>query len=162
MTKPDLDRFDRKLLDAVQRNADVTAEELACQVGLSSSAVQRRLRRLKVQGVIEATVAVIDPLAVGRTSFFVVGLQFEREKHDLLARLRGWLIAEPAVQQAYYVTGEWDFVLIVAARGIQEYDAMMARLLAENPVIRRFTTHVALAVPKRSLAVPVLAGGHEQ
>ena len=150
-----LDRFDRKLLNCVQRDAGLTSEELAEAVGLSASAIQRRLKRLRRDGIITAIQAVADPAKVGRPIFFVVGLEIERERPELLSRLRTWLTGEDAVQEVFYVTGAADFILVIAARDITAYDALMARLIADNPNVRRFTTNVALGIYKRSLFLPV-------
>lgn len=155
MARSDLDRFDRKLLVLVQRDAGQTAEALAVQIGLSASAVQRRLRRLRETGVIVSEVAVVDPLKVGKPNFFLAALEIERERPELIARLRQWMAAEAQIQQVYYVTGTADFVLVVVAPDVGAYDALMSRLMADNPNVRRFTTNVALGVGKRGLAVPI-------
>ncbi|MCH7862625.1 MAG: Lrp/AsnC family transcriptional regulator [Proteobacteria bacterium] len=155
MARSDLDPFDRRLLALVQRDAAQTAEALAGQVGLSASAVQRRLKRLRATGVILGEVAVVDPLKVGKPSFFLAALEIERERPELIARLRQWLAAEEQVQQIYYVTGTADFVLVVVAPDVGAYDALMSRLMADNPNVRRFTTNVALGVGKRGLFVPI-------
>lgn len=150
-----LDRFDRQLLNLVQEDASQTAERLAEQVFLSPSAVQRRLRRMREQGVIVRDAAVVDPKKVGRPTFFVVSLQVERERPELLAQLRQWLSAQEHVQQAFYVTGEADFVLVITAPDTETYDALMARLVGDNPNVKRFTTNVALGVVKRGLTIPI-------
>lgn len=150
-----LDRFDRQLLNLVQEDAGQTAERLAQQVGLSPSAVQRRLRRLHAQGVIVRDVAIVDPQAAGRPAFFVVSLQVERERPELLAQLRAWLATQEQVQQAFYVTGDADFMLVVTAPDTESYDALMARMVGEHPNIKRFTTNVALGIVKRGLKIPL-------
>lgn len=151
----ELDRFDRQLLNLVQENASQTAERLAEHVPLSPSAIQRRLRRLHEQGVIEREVAVIDPAAVGRPTVFVVALEVEREHPDLMGKLRRWLAAQEHVQQAFYVTGQADFILVVTAPDAESYDALMGRLMTDNPNVRRFTTNVAMGVVKRGLSIPI-------
>jgi len=150
-----LDRFDRRLLNLVQEDAGQTAERLAEQVALSPSAIQRRLRKLREAGVIQRHAAVLDPKRVGKPTFFVVSLQVERERPELLTQLRQWLAACEQVQQAFYVTGEADFVLVVTAPDTEAFDALMLRLVAQNPNVRRFTTNVALSLVKRGLAIPV-------
>lgn len=155
MARSDLDRFDRRLLALVQRDAAQTAEALAERIGLSASAVQRRLKRLRETGVILGEIAMVDPLKVGKPSFFLAALEIERERPELVARLRQWLAAEEQVQQVYYVTGTADFVLVVVAPDVGAYDALMSRLMADNPNVRRFTTNVALGVGKRGLFVPI-------
>lgn len=151
----ELDRFDRQLLNLVQADAGQTAEQLAEQVALSPSAIQRRLRRLREQGVIVRDAAIVDPRRIGRPTFFIVSLQVERERPELLAQLRTWLAAQEHVQQAFYVTGEADFVLVITAPDTETYDSLMSRMVGENPNVKRFTTNVALSVVKRGLTIPV-------
>lgn len=155
----DIDGYDRLLLNLLQQDSASTAERLAERVPLSASAIQRRVKRLKDEGYILTEVAVVDPKKVGRPTFFVVSLEIERERPELLASLRAWLAAQNEIQQAYYVTGAADFVLVLTAPDAEAYDAFMNRLVAENPNVRRFTTNVALGVVKRSLAVPVRSIG---
>src|ERR1044071_1351593 len=102
----ELDDFDRRLLNLVQLDAGQTAEQLAGSVGLSASAVQRRLKRLREAGVILREAAVVDLKSVGCPTFFVTALQIERERPELIAQLRTWLMAQEHVQQIYYVTGQ--------------------------------------------------------
>ncbi len=151
----DLDAYDRQLLNLVQQDASRTAEQLATHVALSVSAIQRRLKRLREEGIVERHVAVLDPRQVGRPTLFVVALEVERERPELLAQLRRWLDAEPHVQQAYYVTGGADFTLVVTAPDTETYDALMSRMVADNPNVRRFTTNVVLGIVKRGLAMPL-------
>lgn len=151
----ELDRFDRQLLNLVQGDAGQTAEQLAEQVSLSPSAIQRRLRRLREQGVIVRDAAIVDPRKIGRTTFFIVALQVERERPELLAQLRSWLAAQDHIQQVFYVTGEADFILVITAPDTETYDALMSRMVGENPNVKRFTTNVALSMVKRGLTVPV-------
>lgn len=151
----ELDRYDRQLLRLVQEDMGVSAEQLAVQVPLSPSSIQRRLRRLREDGVIQRQVAVVDPAALGRPTVFIVSLQVERERPELLRQLRQWLAAQAHIQQAFYVTGESDFVLVVTAPDAEAYDALMGRLMTDNPNVSRFTTNVALGVIKRGLTIPI-------
>jgi Lrp/AsnC family leucine-responsive transcriptional regulator len=151
----ELDDFDRRLLNLVQSDAGQTAERLAASLGLSPSAVQRRLRRLRETGVIVRETAIIDPKWIGNPVSFVVALQVERERPQMLSQLRAWLEAEACIQQAFYVTGEADFILVVTATDTAAYDAQMVRLMTENPNVKRFTTNVALGIVKRGLAIPI-------
>ena len=151
----ELDRFDRQLLKLVQDDSGLTAEQLAGQVGLSPSAIQRRLRRMREEGVIARDIAVVDPSRVGSPTFFVVSLHVERERPELLTQLRQWLTAQENVQQIFYVTGEADFILVVSSPHTEAYDAFMTRMLSENPNVKRFTTNVALNVIKRGLSIPI-------
>lgn len=151
----DLDSYDRQILNLVQRDASLTAEEMTRHIALSASAVRRRLKSLRDRGFIVANVAIVDPQKVGKPTFFVVNLEVERERPELLNKLRDWLRKRDEVQQVFWVTGAADFILVIAARDAESFDVMMSCLLVDNPNVRRFTTNVALGVVKRSLMLRV-------
>lgn len=150
--------MDRRILALVQRDARLTAAQIGERVGLSASAAHRRMQRLWQGRVVEAQVAVVNPKAVGRPLVMIVALEIERERPEDLHELKRWLAAEPAVQQAWYVTGDADFTLVITARDTEDYDAFMQRLVAENRNVRKFKTSVVLSTLKRGLAVPVDGG----
>ena len=151
----DLDPIDRKLLCLLQENARLPAEKIGATIGLSPSAVQRRISRLRASGIIAAEVAIIDAKAVGFPLSMIVDIEVERERPELLAEFKRWIAHEDAVQEAWYVTGDCDFVLVVTARNVEDYDAIMQRLVSENRNIRRFRTRVALGTLKRGATVPL-------
>lgn len=154
----ELDNFDLHLLRLVQGDARLTSDRLAAEVGLSPAAVQRRLKRLRDLGVIAATVAVLSPDAVGRPMSFLVEVQLERERGDLLDAFKRQIRGTPEVQQCWYVTGDADFVLVVTARDMADYEAFIRRVFFDNPNIRRFKTAVVMDRVKTGLDLP-LGGG---
>jgi len=152
---PTIDDSDRKILAIIQEDARRSAESIGTDIGLSASAVQRRIARLREDGVITAEVAIVDPKSVGRSLTMIVDIEVERERPELMAVLKRWIAAERAIQEAWYVTGDGDFVLIVCMRDVEDYDALMQKLVAENSNVRRFRTRVALGTLKRGCAVPI-------
>jgi Lrp/AsnC family leucine-responsive transcriptional regulator len=150
----ELDDIDRRVLAAVQADNLVSAEQLGAAVGLSASAAQRRLRRLRDEGVIVADVSVVDPQAVGRAMTFIVELTLEREGAAELDAFKRRIQGVPEIQQCYYVTGDADFILVVVTRDMDEYDALTRRLFVENANVKRYRTSVAMSRVKVSLAVP--------
>jgi DNA-binding Lrp family transcriptional regulator len=150
-----IDDIDRKILRVIQQDARRSSESIGADVGLSASAVQRRVARLREEGVITAEVAIVDPKSVGRSLTMIVDIEVERERPELMAVLKRWIAAEPAIQEAWYVTGDGDFVLVVCMRDVEDYDALMQKLVAENSNVRRFRTRVALGTLKRGCAVPI-------
>lgn len=150
-----LDPFDRKILAIVQQDCTRKAEAIAAEVGLSTSAVQRRLRALRASGVIRAEVALLDPEVTGAQITFIAGLEVERENYAALQQLRRWAEARPEVQQLYYVTGSVDLVAIILARDVGAYDGVTADLMRDNPLVRRITTNVVLQAVKLGQAVPL-------
>lgn len=150
-----LDKIDRRILAIVQKDARRPAELIGADVGLSASAVQRRMARMREERIITAEVAVIDPMSVGHPLTMIVDVEVERERPELLASLKQWIAAQAFIQEAWYVTGAGDYVLIVIARDVDDFEASMQRMIAENANVRRFHTRVALSTLKRGLLVPV-------
>lgn len=151
---PPLDNFDRKILDIVQVANRTTSEEIAEQVALSPAAVQRRLKRMREQQVILSDVSVVNPKAVGRGMTFVVQVSLERERADLIDTFKEGMRNNPAVQQCYYVTGNSDFILIVTAADMDDYERFTRTAFFENSNVRSFQTNVVMAPVKVSLCIP--------
>ncbi|KVD59325.1 Lrp/AsnC family transcriptional regulator [Burkholderia ubonensis] len=154
MTTP-LDAFDRKLLMEVQRDAQTPQNELGARVNLSTAAVNRRLRRLAEDGVIERYTAVVAPEKVGYALTIVVNVEMESEQIDQIDAMKRTFERCPQVQQCYYVTGEWDFVLILTVRDMDQYNALTRQLFFSNNNVKRFKTLVSMGRVKVGLDVPV-------
>jgi Lrp/AsnC family leucine-responsive transcriptional regulator len=150
LTAPDL-----TLIRLLQTDATLTIEALARAANLSASAAHRRVQRLRDQKVILGDVAIVDPRKVGRALTLLVELELERDRPELLPALKTWIAETPAVQQAWYVTGRGDLVLVITATSIEDFDALMEQLMEQNRNVRKFTTSVALKTLKRGLVVPV-------
>jgi len=150
----ELDEFDRRLLDALQENNRLTGEEPAEIAGLSAAACLRRVQRLRDEGVIERDVSLLAPAAIGKRVTVVVLVTVERERPDLIDEFKRAMREAPEVLQCHYVTGPADFVLIVAAADMADYEAFTRRHLFERH-IRRFESLVVLDRVKAATAIPL-------
>ncbi|WP_320823931.1 Lrp/AsnC family transcriptional regulator [Reinekea sp.] len=151
-----VDGFDRKILAILQRSNRITSDHIAEQVGLSPAAVQRRIKRMREQNVIQADIAVVNAKAVGRGVTLIVQVTLERERADLLDTFKKDMKANPAVQQCYYVTGSADFMLVVTATDMENYEAFTRDVFFGNRNIRSFLTNVVMDSVKVELSVPVI------
>lgn len=150
-----MDAFDIKILEVIQQNNRLTADQLSDLVNLSASACQRRIKRLRDDGVIEAEIAVLSPPAVGRSLMMVVGVTLEREHPEIIKNFKDSMRNMPEVMQCLYVTGDPDFVLILTARSMEHYEEFTQRFFFENPNIKRFQTSVVMDRVKMGLSVPL-------
>jgi len=150
-----VDEFDLKLLRLVQHNNRLTAEELNGRVGLSASACQRRLAKLRRKGIIERDIAVVSAEAVGRQLTMIVEVSLERDRADIVDEFKRLMIDTEEVMQCYYVTGDVDFILVVTARDMPHYEAFTKEFFFPNRNIRRFNTLVVMDRVKVGLYVPI-------
>ncbi|MBY2918653.1 Lrp/AsnC family transcriptional regulator [Rhizobium leguminosarum] len=151
----ELDRADIALLNAVQRNNKLTSEELAERAHLSPTACQRRLKRLRAEGVIEADVSIVSPKAVGRHVTVVVLVSLERERADIIDRFKAAIKNTREVMIGYYVTGDADFLLVVTAKDMEDYEQFTRRFFYENNDIKGFKTMVVMDRVKAGFAFPI-------
>jgi len=150
-----LDAYDIKLLRLLQENSKLSQRQLSEAVNLSPSAVNRRIAALEAGGVITSTVCVVEPTAVGRPITILVEVKLESERLDLLDEVRKRFNECPQVQQVYYVTGDFDFMLIINVKDMTEYEQLTRELFFVSGNIKAFKTYVAMQRSKVSLNVPL-------
>jgi Lrp/AsnC family leucine-responsive transcriptional regulator len=150
-----LDELDRKLLELLQNDAARPLYELGDLVGLSASAVQRRLSRYRSSGVIAKQIAVLDPDAVAGTVLACALVTLERESKRLHADFRQRLLAASEVQQCYDLAGAWDYLVMVAANGMPRCRAVIDDLFLDAPNVKRYETLFIFEPIKRGLNIPL-------
>lgn len=149
------DEFDKQLLRMLQQNNRLTADELAAAVNLSPSAVQRRLKRLRDEKIIEADVSIISPAVVGLGITCVVDVVLAEGTSKALEKFKSTMRKCQEVMQCYYVTGTYDFVLLVNTKDMQHYEEFTRKWLMDNPNVRHFYTHVVMDKVKVGYSIPV-------
>lgn len=144
MDSIDLDDFDRRILAIVRRDNLRPARLIADQVGLSESAVLRRLRRLRSSGVIVADVALVDPARLSSSIIIHVLVVLNQSGIKAEQAFARKLQAQPEVIAAWNVTGRTDFLLTVSVPSIEAYQRFADDILASDDNIRTFETLVSL------------------
>ena len=137
-----LDNFDTLLLQQLQKNNKLTTEELSQVVNLSQSAIQRRITRLRAEKYIEADIAVISPKAAGFSITCVVDVILHEGSSKAIDKFKTEMQNCTEVAQCYYVTGTYDFVLIVNTRDMNHFELFSKQHLMDNPNLKHFYTHV--------------------
>jgi len=150
-----LDAFDRKILEILQRDNTTPQRTIGEAVNLSAPAVQRRIKRMTEEGVIRANVAVVDPAAVGQAITIFVEVEVISETAEQIEQAKREFAAAPEIQQCYYVTGEADFMLVIIVPSMADYEALTRRLFFGNNNVKRFRTFVAMDRIKAGLSVPI-------
>jgi len=150
-----LDDVDRALLAAVQDDARIPQAALGARVGLSAAAVNRRLRRLTDAGVITGIRALLAPGRLDHPLTVIAQVGVVSEQPDALDAMRRSFTDCAQVQQCYYVTGEWDFVLVLVVRDMDQYTALTREVFFASNNVKRFKTLVVMNRAKVTLDVPL-------
>ncbi len=159
MTAATLDTIDRRLLQALQADARAGYEAIGQQVGLSASAVLRRVKRLEELGVISAYRAVVAPERVGLslTAYLNVRLEKHADSHKRspMDAFRASVQAWPEVVDCAALTGDSDYLLRVLVADMAAYRRFVMDTLLKHPSVQDCKTSFVLDVVKASSAVPL-------
>jgi Lrp/AsnC family transcriptional regulator, leucine-responsive regulatory protein len=154
-----LDKLDRGILRNLQADGRATYDQIAEAVGLSPSAVLRRVKRLEESRVIDRYVALVQPEAVGLglTAYLNVRLEKHTESHkrnpmDLFrASVQTW----PEVVECAALTGDMDYLLRVVVQDMAHYSRFIMDTLLKHPSVEDCKTSFVLDRVKATTAVPV-------
>jgi Lrp/AsnC family leucine-responsive transcriptional regulator len=154
-----LDSIDRRVLRALQQDGRVTYDVLAQQVGLSPSAVLRRVKRLEAAGIVLAYVALLAPDRVGLplTAYLNVRLEkhTERHKRNPMDLFRAAVQTWPEVVECAALTGEMDYLLRVVVQDMGHYSRFVMDTLLKHPSVQDCRTSFVLDRVKHTTALPV-------
>jgi DNA-binding Lrp family transcriptional regulator len=148
-----LDEFDHRLLELLQRDAAQTLTALGERVGLSPSAVQRRIKRYRASGLLRQ-VGVLDANALPATTLATVWVTMERDTLRAHTAFRTRVRNAPEVQQCYALAGEWDYLVILVATSVAHYREVAERLFVDEGNVKRYETRLVFDTVKQGLALP--------
>lgn len=145
----EINELDKKLLNILQENADLTYSEIGKILGVSPSTVYMRLRKLKERGLIKRIVAEVAPELVGLNLRALVFLSIDVRKYsDIASKLANI----PNVKAIYDVTGEWTLVAEVYVKDHKELSDLLD-VIGTLEGVQRTSTAVVLRVIKEDRKV---------
>ena len=150
-----MDTNDHKLLAILQRNSRTSIQELAEHIGASTASVQRRLKTLRNSGVIQKEVAVLDQQKLGFGITAIVSVELERDRLDQIDAFKRKARQDRQVTNFYCIAGEADFMMIVIAKDIADYEAFTHRFFFSDKNVRKFRTSIVISTEKATLELPI-------
>lgn len=150
-----MDAIDRKLIDILQEDASLSYSALGTKVGLSVSAVNDRVRKMREQGVIQAYRISVDPQAIGRALTALVWLRTDPAKGN--KKLVKSLIKADEVLECHHMTGRFDFLIKLRLRDTAHLESFISDAIKEMPGVVEVLPEIALSTSKETLFVPAEA-----
>lgn len=147
---PELDRLDRKILDALQRKGRITMTELGEQIGLSTSPCAERVRRLERQGVITGYHARVNPQAIGRTLLVFVEITLTSKSGEVFEAVRREMLYLPEVMECHLVSGSFDYLVKARLHAMSDYRDLLGSILKKIPVPAQSHSYVVMEEIKES------------
>lgn len=149
----EIDKQDSRILALVQRDNRRSYDELAEELNMSTSAVRRRLKKLRENGVISRDVSIVDP---GKRLITVItSISLLKESREIYARFKAEMLKTPEVAQCYTVSGESDFVVIAHFPDLPSYEEWIERIILDNDDFQRSDTKIVYSRIKFDTAIDI-------
>jgi Lrp/AsnC family transcriptional regulator, leucine-responsive regulatory protein len=150
-----LDRFDAKILDALQRDGRLSVVDLAESIGLSATPCARRIKALESEGAIEGYAAVLNPARVGLAVLAIVQVKLTEHTDETVARFEREIELMDEVTKCLAMTGSYDFILEVYGKDLEALSNVVLKKLIRVPNVRDMQSSVVLQTIKRTARIPL-------
>ncbi|WP_411881584.1 Lrp/AsnC family transcriptional regulator [Polaromonas sp. YR568] len=150
-----LDRTDRAILKALQRDASVSNVALAAKVNLSAPACLRRVERLKELGLIRGVVALLDPNLLDVGMLVMIGVVLDRSTPESFANFEKAAQTVSGCMECHVVTGEFDYFMLVRTRDNDSFNRLHAEQLLYLPGVRQVRTFMVLKQVLSTTQLPI-------
>ncbi|RQR52910.1 Lrp/AsnC family transcriptional regulator [Burkholderia sp. Bp9125] len=151
----DLDKTDRAILAAVQRDGRMPIARLADSVGLSETPCARRLKRLESDGYIERYRAQLSRKALGFGVVAFVLVRFAVHDREVANRFEREVLAIERILSCHNVSGTADYLLQVVAHDLDDYGTFLRESLRVLPGVTSIESALSLREVKRESGLPL-------
>ena len=151
----DLSNSDRRLLDAMQRNTDLSQAELAELSGKSRTSVWRRIREIEEAGLIEGKVALLNPQGLGLQIHVLLSVSMVKHTVRTRREFEEHVQRLPDVMECYSVSGDRDYMLLIVSRDMDSYNEFLNREILDHPSVHSASFSFALRRIKYTTSLPL-------
>ncbi len=151
--------MDRALLRHLQVDARLSNAELARRVNLSAPGLQKRLRKLEENGVIERYATLVDREALGYDMLCFIQVTLRRHEPEAIRLFRELVQTMPEVLECHHITGEYDYLLKVVVRNRKHLEEFLVNTLTPAPGMDKIRTSLMLSEIKCTTAIPLEKNG---
>ena len=155
MGNPMLERQDRQILAALQRDSRLTMQELADRVGMSTSAAWRRVRSLEEAGIIDRYAVIVNPKKAGFGLSSMVHISLARHEQANVEHFVREVLRHPEVLECFATSGEADFHLRVVVEDIDAYNRFLDDFIFKLPGVSQVRSNIVLKEIKTDTALPL-------
>ena len=149
-----LEPVDQAILGILLLDSRKTLQEIGSAVGLSATSCWSHIKKLEAQGVIRRYTVSLDAAKLGYRDSVIVQLTLESHNDETLYKFGRALAEIPEVQEAYLVSGDYDYYIRIAVRDTRDYERLLREKLYKIPGIRHSKSSFVLRVLKEA-SVPL-------
>jgi Lrp/AsnC family leucine-responsive transcriptional regulator len=151
----ELDKYDKLILESLQRDGRISNVQLAEKVSLSESACLRRVRALEDDGFIDRYTALVSQPKVGLAGNVFVFIGLQREEESELTAFENAVRSIPEVMECFLMTGEFDYLLRVVVSDMADFERLHRDSLTRLPGVARVNSSVAIRTVQKKTELPL-------
>ena len=146
---------ERKLLQLIQTDSNLSLAELAERSGMSQSSAWRKVQELETSGVIRKRVTLLDPRKLDLKLCVIAHVTLEDHHEEAVASFAAVVRDRPEIMECFALSGTSDYMLKIRAKDVEDYDTFMTRYLMRNPHVRTVVSSFVLRELKFSTELPI-------
>jgi Lrp/AsnC family transcriptional regulator len=150
-----MDAIDLKILRELQDNPQIAVSDLATKVGLSHTPCWRRVKKLEADGVIQERAIILSATALGLPVVVFANIRLKQHDEETLEALEAAARDLDEITECYSMSGEADYILRVVVHSIDEYEALLKKVLLHLPGVAAVHSHFALKCIKNTTRLPI-------
>ena len=154
-TKVELDEYDRKILRALQEDADISMADLGNLIGLSHTPCWRRLKRLETEGVIRSKVTLLDTKKIDLSVRVHAFVTAKNHDEDALSAFEDAVQSIPEIVECYSTSGDKDYILQIVTKSVDDYEQLMRKTLLKLPNVGSIHSTFSLKQIKYTTQLPI-------
>ena len=149
------DPIDRRILSALQDDADISNAELAERVGSSTASVWRRIKAMEASGLLKRSVRLLDQRILGYGVNVLCNVRVRNHARDVRGAFESFVAERPEIIECFSMSGDWDYLLRIVAIDVSDYERFLMDTLLEHPSVGGASSHFALSLTKYTTALPL-------
>ena len=151
-----LDRYDRAILETLQRDGRISNQELADSIGLSPSPCLRRVRALEDSGLIDGYVALVNARKLGLTLMSCIHISMDKHTPDRFESFESTINSYPEVVECHLITGQSaDYLLKVIVKDMDGYQQFLLNKLTRIEGVSGVHSSFVMKSPVDRTALPI-------
>lgn len=145
-----LDKIDTKLLEILQKNSNRTTKSISAELGMTTSPIFERIKKLEKEGYIEKYVAVLNNKKIGLKLTVFIGITLQGHTRSYLEKFVREINNFPEVIECHRVSGNFDYLLKLVVEDIEAYETFIISKLTLLPYLGNVQSLIALSTSKET------------
>lgn len=150
-----MDPTDTQILDLLQKDGNLTTQQIADKISMSQSPCWRRISKLEEQGFIDRKVTLLNREKLGMEVVVFATINLTTQGRDNLEDFEREVRVLPEVMECYTMAGTWDYMLKIVVKNIRQYELFVRERLTKLSHVGEVHSHIAVTEIKNSTALPL-------